>query len=87
MNKTCLIFIFSLREGTGNAKGEQDEVNLLLICLHLISKLKKTYVCGSSFSDFNLSSMINYPAVLLIALFCLILNLVSERNIYINFFC
>ena len=44
MNKNCLTFIFSLREGAGNIKGEQDEVNLLLICLHLISKLKHMFV-------------------------------------------
>lgn len=44
MNKNCLLVIFALKEGAGNIKGEQDEGYLLLIYLHLISKLKHTFV-------------------------------------------
>lgn len=37
MDKIKLLIIFDLREGAGNTGGgEEDEVRLLLDCLHLI---------------------------------------------------
>lgn len=36
MDKIKLLIIFDLREGAGNTGGEENEVRLLLDCLHLI---------------------------------------------------
>ena len=38
MDKIKLLIILVLREGASNTGGEEDEVRLLLDCLHLIKR-------------------------------------------------